>query len=275
MLSGVEKAFEKFAAGLKIPKERLKITLERSEYLSEWFKRKLKVTGTFHGGSYRRGTGMPLDSLKLHLIFSQKYYYEYKENSAKLLYFVKNQLLEDYNQALIIKGGLAVRIKVPTAVDLDLLPTIKLTQEGYLVPNGNGGWSKTNPAREKQIFKTKDENSSGKFLKLVKIIKAYNLKAGRPFNPYFLELVIFYRVNEFTKLCADLVHALFSSMRLFLPEFLNCPAAGEIISSGAPESVRRRLIDEAFALTSRAAGEREYEKSVLLWKSLLGDRFGK
>jgi len=272
-LPNMEKAFQDFAASLEMPGEGLKAALEKSEQVSEWIKSKLKVNGTFPGGSYRRGTGMPLDSLKLHLVLSQKYYYDCKENSIKLLMFLKNRLPGEFGDTLIGKSGQVVRIKTPTEINLDLVPSIKLTKGGYLTPNGHGGWFKTNPDREEAIFENKEEASSGRFKKLAKIMKAWNLYVDMPFNPYFLELVVYYRVNDFAKLYAELVHSLFASMRLFLPEFLNCPAVGEVISSGASAGVRQEVVEEAYRLTSRAMSEIDGEKAVLIWQSLLGEGF--
>lgn len=274
-MPNVEKAFQNFSASLELPGERLKAALERSEQVTDWIKRKLKVTGTFLGGSYRRGTGMPLDSLKLHLVLSPKYFFDCRENSTKLLNFLRNRLSEDYGDTIIGEGGLVVKIKTTSAVDLDLIPSIRLTKGGVLAPNGHGGWFKTNPNREETIFKNKDEISSGKFIKLAKIMKAWNLHTGRPFNPYYLELVVYYRVNDFAKPYAELVHSLFASMRLFLPEFLNCPAVGEVISAGAQAGVRQKVVEEAYSLTSKAVSERDGEKAVLIWKSLFGESFGK
>ncbi|NPV72844.1 MAG: hypothetical protein HPY89_03410 [Pelotomaculum sp.] len=87
-------------------------------------------------------------------------------------------------------------------------------------------------------------------------------------------MMVYYRVNDFSRAYADLFYSVLGSMRIFCPEFLSCPAAGEVVSSGVPEAVRRRVVEEACSLAGKALGEKDGEKAVIIWKSLLGDRFG-
>jgi hypothetical protein len=270
----IDEVFQNFAKNLVLPGERLTPTMEKSQQVSEWAKRKLKSFGSFFGGSYRRGTDIPQESLKLHLLLSQKHFFDSDENSTKLLYFLKKRLSEDHYKPVINGGGTVVRLNSPPAAALDLLPTIKLSRGGYLIPNGHGGWYKTNPGKEETLFKKKEEVSAGRFLKLAKIMKTWNINAGLPFDAYFLELVVYYRVNDFSKLYPDLVHSLYVSMRLFLPEFLNCPAAGEVISSGAGMGVRQTVLCEAERLAAMAIKEREIEKALEIWQLILGGSIG-
>lgn len=273
MPNSVEKAFQYFADSLVLPGEHLKAAIEKSNRVGEWAKRKIKSNGSFFGGSYRRGTILPQESLKFHILLGQKHFFDCNENSTKLLFFLKKRLTEDFSSPTVSEGGMVVRLKSTTAVDLDLVPTIKLSRGGYLAPNGQGGWYKTNPGKEEIIFKRKEELSSGRFLKLVKIMKAWNLHAGLPFNVYFLELLAYYRVNDFIKPYAELVHSLFASMRLFLPEFLNCPAIGEVVSSGSNSAARQKVLGEACGLSAKAVSENNPEKALLIWKSMMGDSF--
>jgi hypothetical protein len=263
--------FEEYTKYLALPGEHLPQALEKSQQVSDWAKRKIKSFGSFYGGSYRRGTDMSQDSLKLHLLLTRKHFFDCDENSAKLLFYLKKRLSEDFCNPLIDAGGTVVRLKSPPAPDLDLLPTIKLNRGGFLVPNGCGGWCKSNPVKEETIFKKKDEVSCGKFLKLAKIMKAWNIRSGLPFDAYFLELIVYYRVNDFSKPYPDLVYSLFVSMRLFLPEFLNCPAGGEIISSGAGTDVRQKVLSEAERLAGKAIEEAETEKALEIWQVLISE----
>lgn len=274
MPGNINRYFQEFTETLALPADRMKPAMEKSKQVNEWSKQRIKSYGCFLGGSHRRGTDIPQESLKLHLLLSREHYYGCNENSTKLLFFLKKRLSEDYHKPLINGGGTVVRLYSPPDAALDLLPTIRIGSGGYLVPNGQGGWYKTNPVKEEALFKKKDDNSTGKFLKLAKIMKTWNINAGHPFNPYFLELVVYYRVNDFLKIYPDLVHLLFVSMRLFLPEFLNCPAAGEVISSGATAGVRQTVLCEAERLTLNAVKESEIKKALEAWQSVLGGNFG-
>lgn len=272
-MPNVEQVFQSFAAGLELPRKDLQNALKKGEQVTEGLKRKLKVNSTFLGGSYRRGTDMPLDSLKLHLVLSPKYYFDCKENSTKLLSFLRNRLSDSYADSVISKSGMVVRMKNTPGIDLDLVPSVRLNQGGYLIPNGHGGWSKTNPNREETLFQDKDEHALGRFRKLVKIMKAWNFQNGRVFNSYYLELMVYYRVSDFNKSYTELVHSLFGSKRLFLPEFLNCPAVGEGISSGVLTGLGQKVVEEAYSLTSKMLHEKD-EVAISTWKTLMGEAFG-
>ncbi|TEB11564.1 hypothetical protein [Pelotomaculum propionicicum] len=274
MPESVEKAFGLFAAGLSLPAEQLQAALEKSSRVNNWARQRLNSSGSFYGGSYRRGTALPQESLKFHLLLGAKHYFSCNENSTKMLFFLRKKLSEEFSPADVRAGGTVVRLSSPGALDLDLTPTIKTSRQGYLSPNGQGGWCRINPGKEETVFKKKEELSAGRFYKFVKIIKAWNLRAGHPFNVYFLELLVYYRVNDFVKPYAELVHSFLMSMRLFLPEFLNCPAAGEVISSGANSAAGQKVLDEAINLSSRALHEDNPAEAISLWRSLLGDSFG-
>jgi hypothetical protein len=269
----VEKAFGHFAAGLSLPVSQLKAAMEKCDQVNEWARRRLKSSGSFLGGSYRRGTALPQESLKYYLLLSQRHFFECNENSTRMLFILRKRLAEEFGPVAVSEGGMVVRLSPAGDAGLDLAPTIKLSRDGYLCPNGQGGWYKINPGQEEIIFKKKEQLSSSRFLRLVKIIKAWNLRAGLPFNAYFLELLVYYRVNDFIKPYAELVHSLLMSMRLFLPEFLNCPAAGEVISSGANSAAGQKVLDETIGFASRALHEDNPAEAILLWRSILGDSF--
>ncbi len=271
----IDEVFQDFTKHLILPGEHLQLALEKSQQVSDWVRQKFKSSGSFIGGTYRRGTDMPNDSLKIHLLLSRSYFYDCGENSTKLLFFLKKKLSEDYCNPVIDCGGTVIKLVSTPAPDLDLIPTIRLSKGGYLVPNGYGGWCKSDAAREETVFKKKDKVSGGRFLRLVKIIKAWNIMAGLPFDAYFLELMVYYRVNDYSKRYPDLVYSLFVSMRLFMPDFLSCPAVGEVISSGVGSDVRQLKLQKAESLAAKTFEETDQEKALKIWQELLGEDFGR
>lgn len=75
----IEEVFQDFANNLVLPGDRLTAAVEKSQQVSEWAKRKVKSFGSFFGGSYRRGTDIAQESLKLHLLLSQKHFFDSDE----------------------------------------------------------------------------------------------------------------------------------------------------------------------------------------------------
>ncbi|MFZ5651113.1 MAG: SMODS domain-containing nucleotidyltransferase [Bacillota bacterium] len=269
----VEQAFKVFLEGMRVPDSFVYATAERSEALRDFLKREIRINKIFPGGSYRRGTCVfPFNSVKLHVALNPKHYYECRKNSWKVLSFLKAALAGGYPNVRIGREGQTVTVPISGGPDIELAPSLKLSTGNYLVPNGIGGWFRANPARQEAIFNSKEEESDGKFKNLIKILKSWNLNAGRPFNSYFLELLAYYRANDFSGGYGRMVTSLFRSMTIFLPEFLSCPVVKAPISVG-DMSVIDKLVENARDVSESALGRTGNEEAVILWKSLLGDRF--
>jgi hypothetical protein len=270
-----EQAFQDFLKSLELPGDYVRLVKERSILIKDLIKKDIKISGVFWGGAYRRGTyAGSRDGIKLHAVLSPKYFYECQKNSRKLLIFLRQRLTSDLLDIHIGRGGQVLTVRFPAPPDIELVPSIKLSNGNYMVSNGIGGWLKTNPARQEELFNAKEEASGGRFKSLVKLIKAWNRHIGAPFNHYFLELLIYYRVNEFNKTFAELVNSMFWSMTVFLPEFLSCPAVREPVSLGEL-NVSGERVEDAYTISCRALNEGNSHKALALWKSILGDDFGK
>lgn len=273
-MPALEQAFQNYLKGIEISGEESCVASERSDLIKKYIMNEIKVSRVFWGGSFRRGTcAGPLDGVKLHIVLSPDYFYECQKNSRKLLNFLKKTVAGEYRHVNIGRDGQVVTVKFGSRPDLYLIPSVRLSSGNYHVPNGIGGWYKTNPARQEELFNSKEELSSGRFRNLVKLIKAWNAHIRRPFNSYFLELLVYYRVNDFTGSYAEMVHSLFWSKQIFLPEFLSCPAVKEPVSLGQLDVVREK-IESAYNTSDQALKEEDQEKAVMMWKSLLGDNFG-
>ncbi|MFZ5642230.1 MAG: SMODS domain-containing nucleotidyltransferase [Bacillota bacterium] len=269
-----EQAFLDYLYGLELPVENVSDLKERSSRLKAELKSEIKISGAFWGGSYRRGTSLgSQDCISLHVVLSPKYFYECQKNSRKLLNYVRSRIDGDKFNINTAKGGQVLKVNFFSPPHLYLIPSIKLSSGKYLAPNGIGGWIKTNPLRLEELFNIKEELSGGKFKGLVKLLKSWNRHVGAPFNSYFLELLVYYRVNDFSKPYAELFNSVFWSMTVFLPEFLSCPAVREPVSLGELEGAGLR-VEDAHNTAYKALSEKDSVKAVELWRSLLGNDFG-
>ncbi|MCL6638316.1 MAG: hypothetical protein K6T80_01370 [Firmicutes bacterium] len=272
----VEQSFHQLFAVLEVPPARVRLASERCDGVRDLLaKEGVNVGEIFWGGSFRRGTCVNrLKTVKAHFVLEAKHFYDSRKSSAKLLSFLRNKLAGEQKSALTGRDGQVVTVHYETPPDLELVPSIKLAAGGYLVPNGAGGWFKTNPARQAALYHEKEKNSGGKFQNLTKILKVWNARSGNVFNPYYLELIVYYRVNDYNRTYAELVNSLFWSMLLFLPEFVSCPAAGEIVSRGSVGEAGEK-VKSAHEVTARAIKGRDAGETLLLWRSLLGESFGR
>lgn len=191
-----------------------------------------------HFGSFSRRTKVrPIDDIDImiglngHLLYWYENIYDYKNcsihlkpdvqtsglwkdclnedkslNSTKLLNKFKNALINisHYESANIHRRQQAITLKLSSYEwNFDLVPCFHTTSGVYLIPNGNGGWMKTNPEKDQELVTSINQEHNGKFLELVRLVKYWNSKAfDRKANiesSYLLEVMLanYYSSREY------------------------------------------------------------------------------
>lgn len=118
-------------------------------------------------------------------------------NSTKLLNKFKNALvnISHYESANIHRRQQAITLKLSSYEwNFDLVPCFHTTSGVYLIPNGKGGWMKTNPEKDQELVTSINKKHNGNFLELVRLVKYWNSKAfDRKANiesSYLLEVML-------------------------------------------------------------------------------------
>lgn len=118
-------------------------------------------------------------------------------NSTKLLNKFKSALtnISHYENADIHRKQQAITLKLSSYEwNFDLVPCFHTTSGVYLIPNGNGGWMKTNPEKDQELVTSINKKHNGNFLELVRLVKYWNSKAfDRKANiesSYLLEVML-------------------------------------------------------------------------------------
>lgn len=118
-------------------------------------------------------------------------------NSTKLLNKFKSALtnISQYENADIHRKQQAITLKLSSYEwNFDLVPCFYTTSGVYLIPNGKGGWMKTNPENDQELVTFINKKHNGKFLELVRLVKYWNSKAfDRKVNiesSYLLEVML-------------------------------------------------------------------------------------
>lgn len=182
-----------------------------------------------HFGSFSRRTKVrPIDDIDImiglngHLLYWYENIYDYKNcliylkpdvqtsglwkdylneddslNSTKLLNKFKNALvnISHYESANIHRRQQAITLKLSSYEwNFDLVPCFHTTSGVYLIPNGKGGWMKTNPEKDQELVTSINKKHNGNFLELVRLVKYWNSKAfDRKANiesSYLLEVML-------------------------------------------------------------------------------------
>lgn len=140
------------------------------------------------------------DALKQLCDTDTLYYYGIKNyylNSNK----VKNNLLSalskisKYNKAELHARGEAVTLSL-SSYDwtFDIVPAfycVEDSEDFYLIPNGKGGWKKTNPKIEQKRVNRLNQKFNGKVLETIRLIKYWNKRGKMPtVTSYLLETMV-------------------------------------------------------------------------------------
>ena len=126
-------------------------------------------------------------------------------NSTKLLNKFKSALtnISHYENADIHRKQQAITLKLSSYEwNFDLVPCFYTTSGVYLIPNGKGGWMKTNPEKDQELVTSINKKHNGNFLELVRLVKYWNSKAfdkkANLESSYLLEVMLanYYRSRE-------------------------------------------------------------------------------
>lgn len=120
-------------------------------------------------------------------------------NSTKVLNRFKSKLegLRDYKKSEIHRNGEAVTLNlVSKDWSFDIVPCFQTVTESnnrnyYLIPNGSGGWQKTDPRKDRDYVKRVNDEKNGKVLPLVRLTKKwFEVKMFETPASYLMETLI-------------------------------------------------------------------------------------
>lgn len=122
-------------------------------------------------------------------------------NSTKVLNLFKSKLenIRDYSRSEIHKNGEAVTLNLKTRDwAFDIVPCFFTEQDEdnggrtyYLIPNGQGGWQKTDPRIDRDYIGFINRKYKGAALPLIRLCKKWNeVKQVKTLPSYLLETII-------------------------------------------------------------------------------------
>lgn len=141
-------------------------------------------------GSYRRGTMCDGEiDVDVMVPLSGSYWQRYQSDSRAFLYWVRDRLKTRYPQSKVSTKEVAVVLDF-SVVRAEVVPCFKHPQDGYWMPNGTGGWQRTNPPFHTQLVEA-DDTALGKRLKpLIKLLKWWNTANGHHLSSFHVEMIV-------------------------------------------------------------------------------------
>lgn len=120
-------------------------------------------------------------------------------NSTKVIDKFKEKLkhLREYSRSEVKRSGEAIVLNlISKDWSFDIVPCFYTVKESngrayYLIPNGNGGWKKTDPTIDRDTMRNTNQKLAGKVLELVRLMKKWNkTKNAATIPSYLLEALL-------------------------------------------------------------------------------------
>lgn len=202
MASTVPKAFDEFEAKLRpTDKQQATIASRRSitaKYLSQSFGSGsgMELLSTKVIGSADRDTiTRPIGDIDVLAVFEDAAFYNYRNDSRKFLYRVRDALNE-YNVKVVGARGQAVRLFYDQPPHVDIVPAVKRDSGGYFIPSGDTDfwgrhrWLITDPDEHARWI-SKQNTALGCNLKpLIRLLKRWNREHSSHLRSFHLEVMV-------------------------------------------------------------------------------------
>lgn len=210
----------------------------------------------------------------------------YYLNSNKIKNAFKSALWaeHDCSKAELHSRGEAVTLKFTSYEwNFDIVPAFCVS-DYYLIPNGTGGWKKTNPKLDRDRVKIINSKCGGYALNLVRIVKYWNRRQTMATMPsYLLEAMVMNYcegASDFSQF-VDMEFANF--LKYLINNIFNCVSdpkgiQGNIntLSYSQKQSIYQRASSDytkACNAIYAETQEKDHPKSIRIWREIFGGEF--
>lgn len=144
----------------------------------------------FAAGSYRRRSIVrdERDVDVMAPLSRANYASQYRDDSRRFLYRVRDSLAATYPSTKVSSKQVAVRVAF-ARVEADVVPCF-IDGSGYLMPNGTGGWQRTNPPYHIEFMEAANKRHDWRLKPLIRIMKVWNIHNAKRVASFHLELMI-------------------------------------------------------------------------------------
>ncbi len=287
MAKTTAQAFDQFKAVLQLTATQTLTVKARQtavvEYLTDAFPstNTTPLRSTSLIGSAARTTIIrPLDDIDLVAVFVNKdnVFEKYRYDSKAFLYRVRDALKTHSTVQVVGARGQAVRFFYATGPHVDVAPMFKWNGDGWALPNGTGGWLRTDPLAHEVYFNRRHAELSNRLKPLCRILKRWNNVHSNYLKSFHLEVVT---SRVFTSLGGDsraTCENFFSWAQSNLD--VTDPAGhGGVLSGYLTYAQRQAVLRNLESARKRAVLANEAERSgnhaeaIGQWRMIFGDEF--
>jgi hypothetical protein len=211
-------------------------------------------------------------------------------NSEKVINKFKNMLkhVREYSRSEVKRNGEAVVLNlISKDWSFDIVPCFHTVKESdgrsfYLIPNGDGGWKKTDPTIDRAVVESENQRLNGKVLELIRLAKRWNkTKKAHTIPSYLLEAMLLDYCYIQAKL-SDYIDYRFRDILLFLADnimnAINDPKNIQGNINTLPYYDKLTLSQKArmdYDKACEAVELETQERSIRKWGEIFGEDFPK
>lgn len=184
--------FDELLSDLRLTPTQKSIADGRIEHLKTFFPTAFHMAReVWATGSYARDTVIRWHrDVDVMAIVASDYWPTYEPDSSKFVYRVRDKLNDEYPNTKVSSQGISVRVAAGEGIEVDVVPGFDRQGGGFLIPNGLGGWTSTNPPFHSTMARDLNVKLDFRFKPLVRLMKAWNEANGRPLTSIHIELLL-------------------------------------------------------------------------------------
>jgi hypothetical protein len=206
----VPAAFNALLADLKLTAAQRHLVNGRLRHLGSVFESYETSRPPVVIGSYGRGTVIRRErDIDVMVVLAAKPYEARFRGSSQtdVLYWLRNALKAEYPNTKVSTRKVALCLDLGAGFGVDLIPVFDVAEvaalhllfrflgapsgaKGFYLPNGRGGWHKTNPPFHQNLMSDADTRLNGKLKPLVRLMKLWNLREHGRVRSFHLEMMV-------------------------------------------------------------------------------------
>jgi hypothetical protein len=210
MATTVNAAFTELQRRLALTPKQREIAASRLASLRAYFSATCDVSRTpWAIGSYGRETIIrPERDIDIMVALSAPAYWDaYRRDSRAFLRWLRDGLNRQYANTQVGVRQIAVHLALGEGLEVDLVPAFDVVEvagrsfltryigakpgdRGFWIPDGSGGWQKTNPPFHDKLVSGTNRRLDSRLKPLVRVMKAWNVMSNRArLMSFHLELI--------------------------------------------------------------------------------------
>ena len=278
-------SFDRLFEDMRLTDRQREVSRQRINHLQSFFEgRYLLARKPWAIGSFGRETLVRWErDIDVMVALDDFYWPTRRSDSASFLRWIRDALNEEYLNTRVSTRQVAVRMALGEGLEVDLVPTFVHDYGGFLMPDGEGGWRRTNPPFHDELMERANVRLGSRLKPLVRLMKAWNLCSGAHLSSFHTELLVeaawrsAWSIPPWPVAVADSLERMQDGLAASMPDPWPSAESGvdrELTSTGRSLASTSMAVDLAIArvaIGQAAAGDEK--GAIQSWSVIFVDRF--